>query len=203
MFLLLSGFAKITGNTVDGRNILLDVRVGGELVGEIGALNDGMRAATVTAASHVLTRSLTQAEFLGYLDEHPAVWREVARTFSIKMRLLTQYRLTANVRSVRIRLAQSLLGLADRCGESSPNGERLGLPLTHDEIAEMIGSSQPDVQRAFAYLRNKGAVQTAYRTQVITDRQVLQRIADMADTEPDSVRQRYIPPYGKGGDSGI
>jgi hypothetical protein len=48
----------------------------------------------------------------------------------------------------------------------SPAGERLGVPLNHGELADMTGSSQPDVQRAFAYLRSRGpfARHTAHRS---------------------------------------
>jgi CRP/FNR family transcriptional regulator, cyclic AMP receptor protein len=188
VYVLLDGITKITGNTIDGKNILLDIRVGGELVGEMAALDDGPRSATVVAATHVLTRSITQAEFLCYLDGRPAAWREVARALSISLRLATEYQLTANVRAVRIRLARLLLHLTERCAVPCPGGERLGVPLNHGEIAEMIGSSQPDVQRAFAYLRSTGAVRTEYRTQVIADRRLLQQIADMADVDPGAAR---------------
>ena len=202
VYVLLDGVAKITGNTIDGKSVLIDIRVSGELFGEMAVLDGGPRSATVTAATQMLTRCIGQGEFLGYLEAHPAAWREVARAFSAKVRLVTEYQLTASVGSVRIRLARLLIHLAGRCAVPSADGERLGVPLNHDEIAEMIGSSQPDVQRAFAYLRSRGAVRTAYRTQVITDRRLLTQIAEMTDIEL-AAEKRRLTPYGNGSENGL
>jgi CRP-like cAMP-binding protein len=183
VYVLLSGAAKITGSTIDGKSLLLDVRVSGELIGEIAALDDRPRSATVTAACPVRTRSIRQREFFRFLDDHPAAWRELARAISAKVRLTTEYQLTFNVRSVPVRVAHALLYLTQRWRIPCAQGERVGVPLTHTEIAELIGSSQPDVQRAFAYLRGKGAVRTEYRSQIITDRKLLEQIANMADND--------------------
>ncbi|MEW2379935.1 cyclic nucleotide-binding domain-containing protein [Micromonospora sp. NPDC047812] len=59
--LLEEGLTKVTVSLPDGRAALLALRVGGDLVGEVSALNDRPRSASVTTCGPAITGSSSPA----------------------------------------------------------------------------------------------------------------------------------------------
>lgn len=183
VYILISGCAKVTGNTVDGKLVTIDIRVAGDLIGEFATLDNGPRSNTVTAATRLTTRFVTQREFHRFLDSHPSAARAISRSITAKLRFSSGQRLDMRVSSTEVRLARVLAHLCERYGVPCPRGLLIDVPLSQREIADLIGSSPPNVQRAFAYLRRRGVVLTEYRRQLITDQPLLRRIADLRDPE--------------------
>jgi CRP-like cAMP-binding protein len=183
VYILISGCAKVTGHTIDGRQVTLDIRVAGDLVGEFATFDGAPRSSTVTAATPLAARMIPQSEFHEFLGDNSAVARAVSRSITLKLRFSTSRRLDMSVGSTEVRLARVLGHLSDRHGVPAPEGLLIDVPLSQYEIADLAGASQPNVQRAFAYLRRREVVLTRYRQQVITDRDLLWRIADLRDAE--------------------
>jgi CRP/FNR family cyclic AMP-dependent transcriptional regulator len=69
-----------------------------------------------------------------------------------------------------------LLEWNSRNGNAKPE-PRLTLRLTHEEIAQMIGTSREKVTRLFANLKKQQIVQTEGPTLVIRNTQALREIA--------------------------
>lgn len=68
--LLLEGFAKVTASVENGRISILGIRVGGDLVGEMAALEDDCpprRSATIVACGDLVVRTIPQHSFLAFL----------------------------------------------------------------------------------------------------------------------------------------
>ena len=72
----------------------------------------------------------------------------------------------ANVRHVE-RVREKLLQLARVHGRVGPGGVRLDLPLTHELLAEMVGSRRETVTFALADLQKEGFVAREGRTYVV------------------------------------
>lgn len=62
------------------------------------------------------------------------------------------------------RVEQKLLQLAREHGRVTPNGVRLEFPITHELLAEMVGSARETVSRAIDELRDSGFVVREGRT---------------------------------------
>jgi CRP-like cAMP-binding protein len=183
VYVIIFGCAKVTGNTIDGKLVMLDIRVAGDLVGEFAALDAAPRSSTVTAATRLTARFIPQPEFHRFLDAHPAAARAISRSIALKLRFSTSQRLDMSVGSTEVRLARILGYLSDRYGVPAPEGVVIDVPLSQCEIADLTGSSQPSIQRAFAYLRRRNVVLTRYRRQVIANQKLLRSIADLRDAE--------------------
>lgn len=181
VFILISGCAKVTGNTIDGKLVTIDIRVKGDLVGEFATIDNGPRSNTVTAATRLTTRFISQPDFNKFLDTHPSAARATSRSITAKIRFSSGQRLDMRVTSAKVRLARVLRHLASRFGTPHDEGLLIDVPLTQREIADLIGSSPPSVQRAFSYLRDRKVVLTRYRRQYITDMELLRAIADLRD----------------------
>jgi CRP-like cAMP-binding protein len=76
-------------------------------------------------------------------------------------------------RNVEGRLAEFLLKAADRWGVPTPRGILISAPLTHFEIAQVIGSTRETVTLTLGALRREGLLDVAGRRLIIREREAL------------------------------
>ena len=176
VFLLLAGTVKVTGATDEG-DALLAIRVGGDVVGELSALDGRPRLATVTTAGPVIARVIGRAEFAGLLGRDAELAAAIARSIADKLRSATSRRIDFAGCDVTTRLARVLLDLAERYGKQATTGRTIGCPLTQTELATLIGAGEPTVQRTLRQLKAGGIVATGYRETTIID---MDRLRDCA-----------------------
>jgi CRP/FNR family cyclic AMP-dependent transcriptional regulator len=131
----------------------------GQLIGELALLNDGRRTAGARATSPTTAWAIGREAFWSFLEANPpaasALLRQVAALLADREALIDDL-LSLDVKS---RLAKVLLGLAERHGEPDPNGgARIGLRLTHRDLAGMVGASRENVSRALGSFRRRGFI---------------------------------------------
>lgn len=80
-------------------------------------------------------------------------------------------------KEVLSRLASQILRLLESEGVVDPEGYKLPVAYTHEELGAMIGAGRVAVSRALKDLREAGAVQTGRATVRIRDTEILERIA--------------------------
>jgi len=176
-FVLLHGCCKVLGNSVAGRAVLLSIRIGGDLVGELAALDDKPRSASVVAATGVVARAVTQQTFLRYLHQRPRAARAVHGAVVAELRRSTRIRVDVNGAPVAVRLALTLSYLAEAYGRPCADGVRIEVPLSQPELASLIGVSEPTLHRALTDLRAQHVILTRYRRVVVRDPASLQALA--------------------------
>jgi CRP-like cAMP-binding protein len=82
-------------------------------------------------------------------------------------------------KDVRARLASLLLYLADGEGVvTGANRYKIPTRYTHERLGTMIGAGRVTVSKAFASLRDAGAVEQRDRLVYITDLEALERAAE-------------------------
>jgi CRP/FNR family transcriptional regulator, cyclic AMP receptor protein len=131
----------------------------GQLIGELALLNDGRRTAGARATSPTTAWAIGRDPFWSFLEANPpassALLRQIAAMLADREALIDDL-LSLDVKS---RLAKVLLGLAERHGEPDPEGgTRIGLRLTHRDLAGMVGASRENVSRALGSFRKRGFI---------------------------------------------
>ncbi|MEU8968393.1 Crp/Fnr family transcriptional regulator [Streptomyces monashensis] len=169
VLILLDGVVKATGRTQDGRDALLAVRMGGDLVGEFAAVDSKPRSATVTTCGPVAARMVTRAAFLDCLRRDARIADAVNRSIVAKLRLANAHRINFTGCDVGTRLARVLHHLAMTYGERAGAGAVIRWPITQPELATLAGAAEPSVHKALRGLRQAGAVSTGYRTVRVDD----------------------------------
>ncbi|WP_306213493.1 Crp/Fnr family transcriptional regulator [Actinoplanes sp. RD1] len=173
--LITDGYCKVSMLTEDGHKVLMAVRGPGDVVGELAALSGNRRSATVQASGPVSLITIAGPAFQHFVADHSAAAIEVTRALGKRLTWSNRRRADAAAYSAEVRLARLLTDLAEICGCPTPDGIELGVPLTQDELASMIGAGLPTVQRALAAFRRAGLVGTGYRRIVIVDPEALVR----------------------------
>lgn len=177
VLILLDGVVKVTGLTQSGRDTLLAVRMGGDLVGELTAVDGETRSATVTTCGTVVARAVRRADFLDCLERDPRIAHAVNRSVVTKLREANSRQIDFAGCDAPTRVARVLYQIAVSYGVRTGNRVEIHWPLTQPELAELAGASEPTVQKALRQLRDKGAVSTGYRTVTANDLEQLKAIA--------------------------
>ncbi|MFY1652185.1 Crp/Fnr family transcriptional regulator [Solwaraspora sp. WMMB762] len=184
VMVLLAGYAKVMGNTIDGHTVLLSIRVGGDLVGEVAAIDGQPRSATVVAATDLTARVISQHLFLSFMATRPNAAHAINRAMVGKLRMATRRRVDVGGVPVLTRLARMLDYLATNHGLAVDDGIRIAVPLSQPDLAALVNAAEPSLHRALAVLRRDGVVRTGYRTVVIRDQARLAAIASDAEPRP-------------------
>ena len=179
VIVLLDGVVKATGLTFDGREALLAIRVGGDLVGEFAALDEGPRSATVSTCGTVVGRVIGQADFLRVLQQDSRLAQAVDRSIVAKARAANARRVDFAGYDAPTRLARVLRELALQYGVRSGNQVDIAWPLTQPELASLASVAEPTAQKALRSLRAQGVIVTGYRRLTVVDLNALNQIAGM------------------------
>jgi CRP/FNR family cyclic AMP-dependent transcriptional regulator len=176
---LLDGVVKATGLTLDGKEALLAIRVGGDIVGEFAALDEGPRSSTITTCGTVIGRVIMQADFLAALHRDNLLAEAVNRVVVAKVRAANARRVEFTGYDAPTRLARVLREIAVRYGERSGNRVVITWPLTQPELASLAAVAEPTAQKVLRKLREGGVIATGYRSLAIMDLDELDRIAGL------------------------
>lgn len=177
VFLLLNGWVKVIGSSADGRRVLLSIRTRGDAVGELAALDNRPRSASVIAVTKVTACVLSQSQFLAVIGASPTAGLAVARADAAKLRLATRHRIDVSGAPVLQRVARVLEYLAEAYAKPCPEGLRIDVPLTRAELAELVGAAEPSLYRALAYLRERQVLLMRNHRYIVCDLAALEKVS--------------------------
>jgi CRP/FNR family transcriptional regulator, cyclic AMP receptor protein len=177
VIVLLDGVVKATGLTSDGKEALLAIRVGGDVVGEFAALDEEPRSSTVTTCGTVVGRVIRQADFLAALRRDVLLAEAVNRAIVAKVRAANAHRVDFSGYDAPTRLARVLRELAVQYGDRLGNRVVIAWPLTQPELASLAAIAEPTAQKTLRRLRERGVIATGYRRLTVMDFDELNRIA--------------------------
>ncbi|QES48732.1 Crp/Fnr family transcriptional regulator [Streptomyces venezuelae] len=180
VLLLMSGLAKVTATVENGQASLLAVRVAGDTVGEMAALDGAPRSATVTACGPLTARVMQPAALNELMVRRPEVAMALTRMVADRLRWANRRRLEFRGYPVKVRMARLLVELAERYGRQDADGVVVGCRLTQPEIAALTGAAETTIHKGLRELREEGLLETGYRTTAIRDLPRLRKLADLA-----------------------
>lgn len=180
VFVICNGRVKLSAGSADGKSLILRIANPGEVVGLPGTISGKPYEVTAEALEPIQVNFIPRESFLQFLREHGDVAVRVAEILSdIYHATYQEVRCLGLSGSAVEKLARFVLDLAAERGKSSgqsDGSQRVALPLTHQEIAEMIGSSRETVTRLFADLKRKRLVEIHGSTMIIRNKAGLEKI---------------------------
>jgi CRP-like cAMP-binding protein len=181
-YLLMSGFVKVTATLENGQEALLSVRVGGDMIGEMAAVDGGPRSATVTACGQLTARVLQPGVVTELMAKRPEVAMALTRSVSDQLRWANRRRLDFGGYQAKVRLARLLVELAEVYGRQEPGGVVVGCRLTQPEIATLTGAAETTIHKALRELLEQGLLETGYRSTVIRDLARLKQVGELVES---------------------
>lgn len=177
VFILISGWVKVTTVTREGQEILEALRGSGDIVGEIAGQVTGYRTATIRAIGTVHALLVGAEQFGEFLDTNASADHAHRRAMAERQRMTYEIARSHLLASGPQRLARLLLDLAARHDTGNESTASIPLPLSQEEIASLIGVSRSTVTRALHDWRSRDIIRTSQRHVTILDQIRLLRIA--------------------------
>jgi len=110
------------------------------------------------------------------VEENPLLYKELFSEAGQHLKTCVHAIENSSLNNIGVRVAHQLVFLFNEFGEPTPDGARLCLTLTHQDVADMLGVTRAGVTLAIGQLRQKGLL-LSDRTFVTPDLESLKKEA--------------------------
>src|SRR5271167_1540546 len=174
IFVLCKGRVKLSISSSDGKTLILKMAEPGEVLGLSANVSGTAYELTAETVDECQVNFVKREDSQRLLREHGDACLHVAEQLSDKYHAAcSEIRAIGLPHSAAEKLAKLLLEWSGRNGEAA----NLKLALTHEEMAQMIGTSRETVTRLFADLKKRQIVQTKGSTLLIRNKTALKALA--------------------------
>lgn len=158
VYLLREGRVKIFGLSGSGKETILWFCFPGEMFGLAEIARGQDREVYAQACTDCEYDSIPQARFKQFLATRPDVAMAVLELFSCRLRVLGELLQALTADDVTTRVVKLLLRMCARYGRPMDGRVCLDIPLTHQEMADMVGATRQTVTAVLSDLRRLGAL---------------------------------------------
>jgi len=176
VFVLCAGKVKLSTSSREGKTIITKISEPGDVLGLNATISNRPYEVTAEMVEPGQANFIARDAFLQFLRDHGDVAVRVAEQLS--RNYYTAYeeiRTLGLTTSPAEKFAKLLLSWSPESTETG-NGSQLKLTLTHEEIAEMIGTTRETVSRLFSDFKKKQLLQVKGATLTIRNRKALERM---------------------------
>ncbi|MEQ8790623.1 MAG: Crp/Fnr family transcriptional regulator [Pirellulaceae bacterium] len=163
VFLLTSGRAKICHLTPDGKQSILAFVEPGELFGELAILDAGQREEYAETIENSTVVMIPGDEMQQLMQQHPQVSLGITKMIGLRRRRIEQRLKNLLFLSNRDRLTHLLLELAEQYGRPTSDGTELTIRLSHQDLANVIGSTRETVTVVLGEMQLEGLIRMGRR----------------------------------------
>jgi CRP/FNR family cyclic AMP-dependent transcriptional regulator len=177
VYLILGGTVKVHIEQQDGSDVIVAILGPGEIIGEMSALGQAIRSASVVTIESSTLLWMDRTNFQRCLMAMPMLAYNLACILATRLRHANEKIQTLATQSVEGRVARQILAFAEQYGQSQINGEIcVGIRLTQSDIASLIGASREHINKVIVSYKERGyiSIDRNYRI-TIHDQQALAR----------------------------
>jgi CRP/FNR family cyclic AMP-dependent transcriptional regulator len=154
MYVIREGRVKVTKASEDGREKIMNFLDRGQFFGDMALLTGGVRSATVKTLEATRLLALSRRDFIEILRQSSDLALAVIEELSRRLKETNEQASSLSFQGVTDRVRSLFERIAVHDPASLDN--RLTPPLTHQQIADMIGTSRETVTRAIKELKQDG-----------------------------------------------
>ncbi|MEJ2181920.1 MAG: Crp/Fnr family transcriptional regulator [Nitrospirota bacterium] len=175
-YFVVKGKVKITKLSQDGKEIILEVIGPDEFFGGIAVVRGFPYPANAVAMEDTEAAKISRRDLLKVLERFPELAMKIVQSLGERMKESHEMTKTIALEKVGARIAALLLKLASKSGRESPEGIEIGLRLTKQDIAEMVGTTVETSIRTMSQFKKQGLIEEKEGRIVIKDRAGLEAL---------------------------
>lgn len=164
LYVIQKGKVKAIVSDEDGKEMILNIHGPGEYIGEVALLDGKPRSATVITKEPTQVWIIYRKDFMHVLSISPALLLEINKMILERLRLLTDKIESIAFQNVYGRIVNFLLQMSTE----KDNVRVIREKLTHQEIANMVGSSREMVSKILKELETGGYLTIEKKMIIIT-----------------------------------
>ena len=178
LFVLQKGRIRIYKATPEGREFTIAVVESGTVFGEMVLTGQRLRNAYAQAMEESEVSAMCRADVERLILDKPEVGLQLVHLLSDRLTTYETRLEDLGLKEVPARLASLIVLLIESEGVRTSTGYKIPTRYTHQQLGTMIGANREAVTRAFARLRDLGAVETRRRYIHVEDIQTLRKAAE-------------------------
>jgi CRP/FNR family transcriptional regulator, cyclic AMP receptor protein len=178
VYVLCEGEVKLSISSPEGKILIMRIARAGELLGLMAAMAGQPYEVTAETIHPCQVAFVRREDFLRFIATHPEASQNAVRQMSSQYRgACEQLRTVGLSASAQEKLARLLLTWSDGI-QQTKEGTRIKLPLTHEEIAEFIGTTRETVTRTLSDFKVRHLISIQGSNLMIPNRTALETFAN-------------------------
>jgi CRP/FNR family cyclic AMP-dependent transcriptional regulator len=160
IFILCSGRAKLTTSSTEGKTLIVKIAEPGEVLGISATILGKTYEVSAETIEPSQVNFIKREDFLKFLNSNTEASMHTAQQLSEKYHSAQrEIRSLGLAQTTSEKLAKLLMDWCDNGGEVTPKGIRLKVLLTHEEIAQMIGTTRETVTRLLSDFKRRKMIE--------------------------------------------
>ena len=171
VYVLVKGRLKIFELTPEGKEVILWFCRDGELIGFAEALSSfsfSSHQVNAQACGHGELMVIKQLDFVNFMSDNPTIVIPIVQSLGFRLREVSEVLMDITTSGVTSRVVKLLFRLSGLYGKSRDGGVCIDFPITHQEMADMIGTSRQSVTTVLGEIKRQGMIRIQHRM-IITD----------------------------------
>ncbi len=174
VFLICTGRVKLSLNSRDGKTLIVRLAQPGDVLGLRSTISHAPYELTAETLQPSQIEFIRSEDFLKFLQTHGDACLSAATQLSEQCNTAYEtIRSLGLTHSVSERVARLLLEWSEE-GEQTKDGIRVTVALTHEEIAQLIGTTRETVTRTLSDFRKRKIAELRGSSLIVRDRVALQ-----------------------------
>lgn len=159
VFLLKTGQVKLSRISDEGKELTIAILNPGDIFGELEVLDDSPRDAMAEALEDTSFCVMRREDFESLLKRRPDLTVKLTKLIGLRLKRIENRVEDLVFKDVPSRLAGLLLQLSQEFGVKEERGLRLRTKVTHQEMANLIGSTRETVTATLGDFKRAGLVE--------------------------------------------
>ena len=176
IYCIKEGVCKLTKLSANGKDHIVKLVTRGDLLGQRSMISDEPVNLSAIALEDMQVCFIPKTEVMGYFDKNNQFSLSVMKSICDDLKDADDHLVNLAQKTVKERLAETLLYLHDTFGKKEDNS--LKVVLSRDELASMIGTATESCIRLLSDFNKLGLIELNGKKIVLKDINALKKLAD-------------------------
>jgi len=168
-YLVKTGRVKIYKTGPESREQVLSILGDGQIFGDVPAFDGGPYPASAATMSDSEIYLIRSEDFQALVRQYPDVALKIIKVLGQRLRQSMELVRDLSFKQVPHRLAGLLVKFSDEYGVSGDEGTLIELPLSRQELADIVGTSRETITRELKKMEREGMIVVDRRRLTVTD----------------------------------
>lgn len=178
LFCINSGKVKVYKISSEGKEQILKLAKPGDFLGYRALISEEFYNSSATVIEEGAMCYVPKSDFLEILQKNPAFFRKMAKRVAHELGMMEQKLVTIAQKSVRERLAATLIMLKETYGMEGEESDLIDIALSREDLANIIGTATETVIRLLSDFKTQKLISLQGKKIKVLDHKGLIREAD-------------------------
>lgn len=159
VYVLKKGRVKLSVLSESGKEFAIDIFQPGDIFGEFALVDDTTRSNMAQALDDALMWVFGKRDFVRFLETRPKLAMNYIRLVGGRRRRMEKKLSDITTKDVAARVCELLHEISTTSASASPAAPELLVPLTHQDVASLIGASRQTTTTVLNDLERRGIIE--------------------------------------------